>query len=489
MPFQVPNLADVSYIDQAEPDAGDFRALGERGTGFLTGCLVTAQGTPALAVDHAAGTYVIAGTPYTKTSGSIAIVSGESNPRFDLVVGTATGIAVLKGVASSNPSFPSTFDPTVHCLFASVYVRQSVTSIAGGDVVDKRVSAPNTFNRVYTDTTTVAIAVTDSAAKVFSIKSSGVHTWVNSVLSRVSDAAMQFLTSLTLRPADTSLVNLILKARPSAPSTINVLEVQPDASGTALASISGTGVAQFNNMKRGAGNPNGSVVGSRGDFYCTNDFSDSNAAFWIKTTDATNTGWLALQTHDTTGAAVATGSIVAFPVVAGTTISGYGYCDGSNHSATDPVQLALYNFIGVTHGGSSGVNFNYPDYRGYSLVGSGGVLGLQPPTKVGETDGFVPITIGNMPPHNHVLNDAGHRHGFYGLPYTMREVSLPPTAYRVYPGEYPPVKGSNLPYMDVWPNNWPGDRAVTGLTMNNTGGGIPLDILGPLATVSYYIKL
>lgn len=486
MTFKVPNTPDASYIDQSEPDAGDFAALGERSTGVLTGCAVTAQGTPALAVDTAAGTYIVAGVPYTKTSGSVTIVAGESQPRFDLIVGTSASVAVvLKGAASSNPTFPSAFDPATHCLFAAVYVRQSVSAIQVTDVVDKRVTAPNSFTRIYTNTTTSVVSTTDNNSKTMSLRSDGLLSWMSSTLGRLGDSAMQFLTSLTIKAQDTSLVNLILKGRSASPGTINVLEVQPNATTTTLAAISGTGVGVFDNFKRGTGSPEGSVVGATGDIYIDAGASDYNNALYFKIGGG-NTGWKAMQQHDTTGNALPTGMIMATPASSGTSFPGYAFCGGASVSATDPTYTALYAIIQNTFGGSPGVSFLLPDYRGVGLAGVGGQLGLTLGTTSGSLTGLITVGLTNMPRHGHDVNQQPHSHPMPGFPYFWR---VEPTGLRPYPAGSAPVANiPQFPYMDIWPFGFD-DGAYANIQIGQTGSGTPLSALTATSGVNYFIKL
>lgn len=485
MTYKVPNTPDTSYIDQSEPDAGDFAALGERSTGVLTGCLVTAQGTPALAVDVAAGTYVIAGTPYSKSSNTVTIVAGESQPRFDLIVGTTAGTAiVLKGAASTNPSFP-TFDPAVYCLLGSVYARQSVSAIQATDVLDKRVTVAATFNRVYTDTTTSAISVKDSNAKTLTVRSDGQMSWMSSVLRRTADAAMEYATSLVIKAADTSLVNMILRARASTPAAINVLEVQDSTGATTYASIGGTGIAQFANIKRGSGSPNGVITGVNGDMYIDTASGDINAMLYMKIGGG-NTGWLPMQQHDTTSAILLPGDIVAKAIPAGTSVPGMLYCDGASYSATNPTYAALYAAIQTTHGGTPGVNFNVPDYRGYGLTGAGGGLNLGVGQATGTTSGLVTLTEAQMPPHDHETAQTAHSHPFYGFPYVW---SPTPKAVKPFPANLPPVNNiSQLAYMDIWPIYFPDDVKID-ISVLAAGGGQSFSVVQATRGVSFYIKL
>lgn len=497
MPFAVLNTADATSFDQSEPDAGDFRALGERSTGVLTGCAVAAQATPAASVAVAAGTYLIAGTPYsTPGNGSLPIAGGEANPRFDLVCGDVTGtVVVIRGVASTNPSFP-VVDPLLYCLLSSVYVRQSVTTIAVTDVVDKRVSAAPDFRRLYPDTTTVAVSVTDSAAKTTSLKADGTLTWVSSLLHRLGDTAMEFATTLTVRAVDVAINQiLILKARSTVPALQNAIEVQPSASTTPVASISGTGVAKFDNFKRGSGSPEGFIVGVTGDIYSDIGATDYNTALYFKIGGG-NTGWKAMQVHDTTGATVPVGSLFAIPVAAGTSIPGYAFCGGASQPIVG-AYAALFGVIGYTFGGS-GANFNLPDLQGYQLTGAAGALGLIVGAKSGPPSGAVKIKLANVPPHAHQILDPGHTHPMPGFPYIWKPPSEP-TLLRPYPAHLPPLNNNNsMPYMDIWPFG-EDIEAKAGISSTlYTGGNThlatgedfvdPLNVLGPTVGVAFFIK-
>lgn len=500
MPFRVPNQADVSFIDQSEPDAGDFAALGDRNTGVIgTGGAVTAQGSPALAVDYSGPlTYVINSLPYTKTAGgSVAIVGGEANPRFDLVVAnTASNVVVLKGTASQNPSFPS-LDTSQYCLLAAVYVRQSVTSITTGDVVDKRVTALSTFKRSFTDSSTVALQLVDAVPNTTQMYSDGSISWGTSLLKRTASllsTALDLTTTLTMRAADATLQQLLtLKARTTSPATQNVIEVQPAASTTVLASVSGTGVARFDNFKGGTGSPEGVIVGQPGDLYT----QTSPPTLWMKITGTGNTGWGSMQTTAAANLSVLPpATVIALDVALGTAVAGYLYCDGTQYSAVDPVYVALYNVIQVRHGGTLGVNFKVPDYRGYSLVGPGGELGLNVGDTFGNLNGQVGLVLRQVPPHLHTVIDPGHVHPMAGFPYLWK----PPaerTGLRPFPAQLAPANVPGMPFMDIWPV----DFDITGYTgieetlyaggnnRNSTTSVDPVNVMGPVAALPFYIKM
>lgn len=144
MSFTVPNSADATYSDQAELDSRDLASilgLGHQRYGVLTGCAVTAQGTPDMTVAVASGNVLVGGKVVSVSSQNATIGTADaSNARFDLV--TVSGsqalgvVTVVAGTASSNPVFP---DPSGKTVLAAVYVPASATSIASNQITDKRV--------------------------------------------------------------------------------------------------------------------------------------------------------------------------------------------------------------------------------------------------------------------------------------------------------------------------------------------------------------
>lgn len=137
----VPNLDQATYPAQAEPDRGDFDAIvaGIGATAVLAGCGVTAQGTPNMTVAVAAGTIASGGAVASVAGGNASIAANSSgSDRIDLVVAAADGtVAVRQGTPQQFPEYPATTAGDV--LLASVYVPNGATSIAGSQIVDKRV--------------------------------------------------------------------------------------------------------------------------------------------------------------------------------------------------------------------------------------------------------------------------------------------------------------------------------------------------------------
>lgn len=147
MAFQIPNDADAAFTSQAAPDKGDFDiiAAGLAGTGVISGCAVTAQGSPDMTLAVAAGTVRVAGVPRaTVTAGNVTITTADAtNPRFDLVVVSSTGVkSVTAGAPAATPAFPAI--PANSVVLAAVYVPANDTAIGTTQIIDKRVMLTTT---------------------------------------------------------------------------------------------------------------------------------------------------------------------------------------------------------------------------------------------------------------------------------------------------------------------------------------------------------
>lgn len=143
MAFTIPNSGDAAIQDskQAQVDAQDltYLILALNGTGVVSGCAVTAQGSPDMTVAVAAGVIQSDGVEAAVTAGNATIGTADStNPRFDIVVSTSSGTkAVRAGTAAATPLFPALTAGDVP--LAAVYVPASDTTISSTQIVDKRV--------------------------------------------------------------------------------------------------------------------------------------------------------------------------------------------------------------------------------------------------------------------------------------------------------------------------------------------------------------
>ncbi len=144
--FRIPNEIDAAYLDQAEPDSIDVEILvaGIGGTGVVTGCAVTAQGSPDMTVAVAAGVVRIGSVEVAVTAGNVTITTAHAtNPRLDLVVvGSAGAKSVVAGTAAVNPVFPAI--PALSVVLAAIYVPANDTTIATNQITGKGVPLEGT---------------------------------------------------------------------------------------------------------------------------------------------------------------------------------------------------------------------------------------------------------------------------------------------------------------------------------------------------------
>lgn len=146
MAFIIPNQSGsvedpAGTYPQAQPDKVDIDILvaALAFTGVVTGCAVTAQGTPDMTVAVAAGSVTLGGAvPATVSSGNVTITAADAtSPRFDLIVANSSGTkSATAGTPSSNPVFPAI--PANSVVLAAVYIPAGATSITSARIIDKR---------------------------------------------------------------------------------------------------------------------------------------------------------------------------------------------------------------------------------------------------------------------------------------------------------------------------------------------------------------
>ncbi len=149
--FRIPNNDTVFNVNQSIWMDSDIDALVAAfgGQGVLTGCIVTAQSSPAMFVDISAGTVRIAGTVYTLSGASPAITAAHATlPRIDLVVARTTStFSVIPGTPAASPASPELPDSAVG--LALIYVPAAVQKIYSDYITSKRLVLP-TFNNIIT---------------------------------------------------------------------------------------------------------------------------------------------------------------------------------------------------------------------------------------------------------------------------------------------------------------------------------------------------
>lgn len=141
MPFTIPDSTESAAAAQSTWYQSDIDALvaGIGGDGVLSGCAVSAQGSPNMTVAVALGSVIIGGTSASVTAGNLTIGAAHATlPRIDLITATSSGVkAVTTGTPAANPNVPAI--PAASVLLAMVYVPGAATSITSAQIVDKRV--------------------------------------------------------------------------------------------------------------------------------------------------------------------------------------------------------------------------------------------------------------------------------------------------------------------------------------------------------------
>jgi hypothetical protein len=145
MPF-IPNYDSAAFPAQAEPDAVDFDIIlaGIAGQGVLSGCAVTAQGTPNMTVAVASGSITYSGNTVAVAAASPTVTAAHATyGRLDLVYANTSGQALVQaGTASNVPVLPSI--PANSVALAAIYVPANDTAINSNQIIDKRIIVGST---------------------------------------------------------------------------------------------------------------------------------------------------------------------------------------------------------------------------------------------------------------------------------------------------------------------------------------------------------
>ena len=150
-------------------------AAGIAGTDcVLSGCAVTAQGSPDMTVAVAKGSVLSNGVMFPVTSGNVTVTTADStNPRLDLIVVNSSGTkAIRTGTAAAAPKPPSRTANDV--VLAVVYVPASDTAINANQIVDMRVECKQGPILIYKTTAAETTNNTSAAIEILNKAASGV---------------------------------------------------------------------------------------------------------------------------------------------------------------------------------------------------------------------------------------------------------------------------------------------------------------------------
>lgn len=148
---------------------------------------------------------------------------------------------------------------------------------------------------------------------------------------------------------------------------------------------------------------------------------------------------------------------------------GWLKCDGRSLSRT--TYSLLFAVIGTSFGSVDGNSFNLPDCRGRVLGTLGQGSGLTNRTlgvNVGSETHT--LTVGEIPSHNHSINDPGHTHNWlHGQEGDDNGHGGSYDEFTFAPGTETNVIASS----------------TTGITINNAGGGSAFDIMQPTVFIGH----
>lgn len=239
-------------------------------------------------------------------------------------------------------------------------------------------------------------------------------------------------------------------------------------------------VGQFNGVARwyvslgDASSESGSNAGSN---LTVTNYDDAGNYLGAPLSINRATGQVTVQANPTTPQSVATKAYVdgsAFigevKMWAGTVLpnANWGWCSGQALSRT--TYAALFGVIGTRFGAGDGsTTFNLPNLFGRTPVGydgSGWAMGASG----GEQNHT--LTGAEMPAHAHGVNDPGHFHPM-ALPSQQAQTDLGT-------GENVLVPGST---------NWSTGSALTGVTIQNAGGGAAHNNMPPYQVIGFIIRI
>lgn len=140
----------------------------------LSGCAVTAQGSPDMTVAVAKGGVLSNGVLKPVAAGNVTVTAADAtNPRIDLIVVNASGTKACRaGTAAAAPKPPNRTANDV--VIAQVYVPAAATTITTARITDRRVTRSRGPILLYKTTTSESTDTTSGAFHILDKTNSGV---------------------------------------------------------------------------------------------------------------------------------------------------------------------------------------------------------------------------------------------------------------------------------------------------------------------------
>lgn len=150
----------------------------------------------------------------------------------------------------------------------------------------------------------------------------------------------------------------------------------------------------------------------------------------------------------------------------------WAFCQGQTINIAS--NTALFSILGTQYGGNGTTNFKLPDLQGRTIVGTGTGPGLSTYTN-GQMEGAetAALTTNTMPGHIHAVTAE------LKISATETPASLNIPIGNMYANDGNLIYGSS--------GNVQMASINTDITMTNTGGGAPFEILRPFLGLNYII--
>lgn len=155
------------------------------------------------------------------------------------------------------------------------------------------------------------------------------------------------------------------------------------------------------------------------------------------------------------------------PTIRTTPPDGWLMLDGSTFDA------GTYPELAAALGGNT-----LPDFRDRFPIGAGGAVGLFGTGGAASTT----LSIAQIPSHTHGITDPGHTHGITDPGHDHAALEASALGSGGLPG------GTAGGRTSTEATGISIDRATTGLSVDATGGGQPVDILPPFVGINWMIK-